>query len=86
MKSKPIALSNNWYTPLAIIVYVCWLYLCTKGRRKKTVFLLSVKKGGGVSANQKKSLLENTQIFLTKGGRGSHPIQKGFIWEKDFLA
>ena len=51
-----------------------------KGRGKKnTVFFYFLSKGGrGGLGQSKKSLSENTQIFLTKGG-GSHPIQKGFI-------
>ena len=51
-----------------------------KGSHKKTVFFYFRSKGGrGDLGQSKKSLSENTQIFLTKGEGGSHPIQKGFI-------
>ena len=48
-------------------------------KKKILVFFDFLSKGGrGGLGQSKKSLSENTQIFLTKGG-GSHPIQKGFI-------
>ena len=50
-----------------------------RGQKKILVFFDFLSKGGrGGLGQSKKSLSENTQIFLTKGG-GSHPIQKGFI-------
>ena len=50
------------------------------GVKKNTGFFDFLSKGGrGGLGQSKKSLSENTQIFLTKEGGGSHPIQKGFI-------
>ncbi len=54
------------------------IYIGVRGAIKKYCFFYFRSKGGGGLGQFKKSLSENTQIFLTKGG-GSHPIQKGFI-------
>ena len=52
-------------------------------KKKILVFFDFLSKGGrGGLGQSKKSLSENTQIFLTKGGR-SYPIQKGFFSEKN---
>ena len=53
--------------------------LCViKGSHKKLFFFTFGQKGGGGGLGQsKKSLSENTQIFLTKGG-GVSPNPKGF--------
>jgi len=54
-------------------------FIIRGGVKKNAVFFYFLSKGGrGGLGQSKKSLSENTQIFLTKGG-GSHPIQKGFI-------
>ena len=56
-----------------------WLTDLGEGSKKILFFFYFRSKGGrGGLGQSKKSLSENTQIFLTKGG-GSHPIQKGFI-------
>ena len=51
-----------------------------KGRGKKNTvfFLLFVKRGAEGLGQSKKSLSENTQIFLTKGG-GVSPNPKDFL-------
>ena len=48
-----------------------------RGQKKILVFFDFRSKGGGGLGQSKKSLAENTQIFLTKGG-GVSPNPKGF--------
>ena len=57
-----------------------------KGRRRKKLFFYFRSKGGGGLGQTKKSLSENTQIFLTKGGGLSDRLTQFKRVLSDFLA
>ena len=71
-----------WRKMKTVLLLCSGVFLPIRGGVKKKIlfFFYFLSKGGrGGLGQSKKSLSENTQIFLTKGGGGSHPIQKSFI-------